>query len=146
VAETDSTKYLRVALLLVGVIFMVGIYPLTIIWPSGWSWHPGQSDYLQMILGIYATLGVFLLVCFAQPARTLEPHLVHGVVQHCARRNHGSAIFGELRAHRTPLGRRPGAICCCGCPRTPDATRCGSKSRLSKGQTTEIPCRQVWNN
>ena len=61
-AETDSTKHLRVALLRVGVIFIVEIYPLTIIWPSGWSWHPGQSVYLQMILGIYATLGVFLLV------------------------------------------------------------------------------------
>jgi hypothetical protein len=33
--ETDRLKYLRVALLLVGAIFVVGIYPLTIIWPSG---------------------------------------------------------------------------------------------------------------
>src|SRR5262245_52023733 len=70
--------------------------------------------------------------CFPQPACTLEPHLVHGVVQHCARRNNGSTIFGELRAHRTPLGRRPGAICCSGCPRAPDATRCGSKALLSR--------------
>jgi hypothetical protein len=54
--ETDSLKYVRVALLSVGVIFVVGIYPLTIIWPSGWSWHTGQSAYLQMILGIYATV------------------------------------------------------------------------------------------
>jgi len=34
-AEPDHTKYLRIALLLVGLIFIVGIYPLTIIWPSG---------------------------------------------------------------------------------------------------------------
>src|ERR1039458_7048856 len=60
--ETGRIKYLRLALLVVGLIFIVGIYPLTIIWPSGWSWRTGQSDYLQMILGIYATLGVFLLV------------------------------------------------------------------------------------
>ena len=33
--ETDRIKYLRVALRVVGVIFIVGIYPLTIIWPSG---------------------------------------------------------------------------------------------------------------
>ena len=46
---------------------MVGIYPLTIIWPSGWSWHTDQSDYLQMILGIYATLGVFLIVASRDP-------------------------------------------------------------------------------
>jgi hypothetical protein len=56
--ETDRLKYLRIALLLVGAILVVGIYPLTIIWPSGWSWHTGQSEYLQMILGIFATLGL----------------------------------------------------------------------------------------
>ena len=71
-AETDRIKYLRFALLLVGLIFVVGIYPLTIIWPSGWSWHTGQSDYLQMILGIYATLGVFLLVASRNPLAHLS--------------------------------------------------------------------------
>ncbi|WP_158789535.1 DUF6632 domain-containing protein [Granulicella sp. L46] len=65
--EADRIKYLRIALLLVGLIFTFGIYPLTIIWPSGWSWHMGQSDYLQMILGIYATLGVFLMVASRKP-------------------------------------------------------------------------------
>ena len=29
-AKTDRTRYLRIALLLVGVIFIVGLYPLTI--------------------------------------------------------------------------------------------------------------------
>lgn len=43
--ETDRLKYLRIALLLVGAILVVGICPLTIIWPSGWSWHTGQSEY-----------------------------------------------------------------------------------------------------
>ena len=71
-AETDRTKYLRLALLVVGLIFVVGIYPLTIIWPSGWSWHTGHSDYLQMILGIYATLGVFLLVASRNPLANLS--------------------------------------------------------------------------
>jgi hypothetical protein len=65
--ETERLKYLRIALLLVGVIFVVGIYPLTIVWPSGWSWHTGQSEYLQMILGIYATLGVFLIWASRDP-------------------------------------------------------------------------------
>jgi hypothetical protein len=65
--EADRIKYLRIALLLVGLVFTFGIYPLTIIWPSGWSWHMGQSDYLQMILGIYATLGVFLMVASRKP-------------------------------------------------------------------------------
>ena len=66
-AESDRIKYLRIALIVVGVIFIVGIYPLTILWPSGWSWNAGQSEYLQMILGIYATLGVFLVIASRSP-------------------------------------------------------------------------------
>lgn len=65
-------SYLRIALVLVGVIFIVGIYPLTIVWPSGWSWHTGHSDYLQMILGLYATLGVFLLLASRKPLEHLS--------------------------------------------------------------------------
>ena len=60
--EPARVRYLRIALLAVAVIFIAGIYPLTIVWPSGWSWHTGHSDYLQMILGLYATLGLFLLL------------------------------------------------------------------------------------
>jgi hypothetical protein len=65
--DSDRTKYLRIALLVVGLIFIVGIYPLTILWPSGWSWNTSQSEYLQMILGIYATLGVFLVMASRNP-------------------------------------------------------------------------------
>jgi hypothetical protein len=39
VAEPDLTKYLRIALRLVGVTFIVGIYTFIIVWPSGWAWH-----------------------------------------------------------------------------------------------------------
>ena len=39
--------YLRIALSAVGTIFLIGIYPLTILWPAGWTWHAGQSMYLQ---------------------------------------------------------------------------------------------------
>ena len=72
-AEADRTKYLRIALLLVGLIFIFGIYPLTIIWPSGWSWHAGpMPHYLGMILGVYATLGVFLLMASRNPLANLS--------------------------------------------------------------------------
>jgi len=70
--DAERLKYLRIALLLVGLIFTFGIYPLTIIWPAGWSWHMGQSDYLQMILGIYATLGVLLMVGSRNPLAYLS--------------------------------------------------------------------------
>ena len=61
-------KLLSIALVATGLIFMVGVYPLTVVWPTGWAWHQsGQSLYLQMILGIYATLGGFLLVASRDP-------------------------------------------------------------------------------
>lgn len=66
------TRYLSIALVVVGLIFIFGVYPLTIIWPSGWAWHTGQSHYLQMILGIYATLGVFLLIASRNPLGNLS--------------------------------------------------------------------------
>src|SRR5262249_2861835 len=66
--ESDRIKYLRVALLVVGLIFTFGIGPLTIVWPSGWAWHAqGRSEYLEMILGVYATLGVFLMIASRDP-------------------------------------------------------------------------------
>ena len=71
-SEAGSTKYLSIAMVAVGLIFIFGIYPLTIIWPSGWSWHTGQSHYLQMILGVYATLGVFLLIASRKPLANLS--------------------------------------------------------------------------
>jgi hypothetical protein len=76
VAEPDPTRYLRIALRLVGLIFIAGIYTLVIVWPSGWSWHSGQAHhlphYLQMILGVYATLGVFLLIASRKPLAHLS--------------------------------------------------------------------------
>lgn len=63
-----SRKYLRIALVLTGLIFIFGVWPLTIVWPSGWSWHAeGRSYYLEMILVIYATLGVFLIAAARNP-------------------------------------------------------------------------------
>ena len=65
--EADRLKYLRLALLLVGLFSIFGVYPLTLVWPSGWCWSPGRSEYLYMILGIYATLGVFLVIASRDP-------------------------------------------------------------------------------
>ena len=107
-AETDRIKYLRLALLVVGLIFIIGIHPLTIFWPSGWSWHTGQSDYLQMILGIYATLGVFLLVASRNPLAhlsliwfTVWSSVVHGgimAVQSLVNSEHMGHLWGDVLA------------------------------------------------
>jgi hypothetical protein len=68
--ESDRVKYLRIALWVFGLVFIFGIYPLTQLWPSGWSWHAeGRSYYLEMILGVYATLGVFLILAARDPLK-----------------------------------------------------------------------------
>ena len=104
--EAIRIQYLRIALLLVGLIFIGGIYPLTVIWPSGWSWHTGQSNYLQMILGIYATLGVFLLVAYRNPLAhlsliwfTVWSSVVHAgimAVQSLANPAHRGHLWGDV--------------------------------------------------
>jgi hypothetical protein len=68
--EASRLLYLRIALIIIGLIFIFGIYPLSIVWPSGWTWGQGHSHYLMMIIGIYATLGVFLLLA----SRDLDAH------------------------------------------------------------------------
>ena len=63
----DAKGLLRIALIVVGLIFIFGIYPMSIVWPSGWTWGHGHSHYLLMIIGVYATLGVFLLIASRDP-------------------------------------------------------------------------------
>ena len=66
---TDETRmyYLRIALIAAGLIALFGLYPLFLFWPSGWAWGHGHSHYFMMIVGIYATLGVFLLLASRDP-------------------------------------------------------------------------------
>jgi len=65
----NRERALQVVLTLVGLIFLVGVYPLMMfLWPSGWRWQPNQPEYEQMILGVYATLGIFLLIASRHPA------------------------------------------------------------------------------
>jgi hypothetical protein len=98
----DRVKFLRVALIVFGLIFLVGVYPLTILWPAGWAWHnTGQSLYLQMILGIYATLGVFLLMASRDPLAnrsliwfTVWSSLVHGGIMAAQ-----SVVYPEHHGH-----------------------------------------------
>ena len=90
-AAADPTlDRLRLALRVFGVVFAVGLWPLIVLWPSGWAWHhgdPSQSHYLQMIAGIYATLGVFLYRAARDPLANLSliwftvwSSIVHGAI------------------------------------------------------------------
>ena len=67
--KEDRIKYLRLALIVFGLFCIFGIYTLMTVWPGGWSWEPRQSDYEQMIVGVYATLGVFLLMASRDPLK-----------------------------------------------------------------------------
>src|SRR5580704_12905613 len=65
----NRERALKVVLVLVGLIFLVGVFPLMMfVWPSGWRWQPNQPEYEQMILGVYATLGIFLLLASRNPS------------------------------------------------------------------------------
>ena len=71
--ESNRIKYLRIALWVFGLISVLGFWPLTLIWPYGWAWHAqGRSYYVEMIIGIYATLGIFLILAARDPLRNLS--------------------------------------------------------------------------
>ena len=108
-SEADRVKYLKVALAVFGLIFIFGIWPLSIVWPSGWQWHgAGRSEYLEMIMGIYATLGVFLLIASRDPLSnrsliwfTVWSSVVHGgimAVQSVVEMKHIGHLWGDVTA------------------------------------------------
>ena len=105
--DTTRLKYLKIALVFTGAFCAVGVYPLTILWPSGWAWHAeGQSLYLQMIIGIYATLGVFLIIAARNPLEHLSliwfavwSSIVHGgimAIQALVYPEHMGHLFGDV--------------------------------------------------
>ncbi|ESS73451.1 hypothetical protein MGMO_20c00060 [Methyloglobulus morosus KoM1] len=107
--DSDRIQYLRIALIVVGLIFIFGLWTLTVIWPSGWSWHTGgRSEYLEMILGIYATLGVFLIWASRNPMMhlsliwfTVWSSIVHAVimaVESIANTQHIGHLWGDVAA------------------------------------------------
>ncbi|MBN2258510.1 MAG: hypothetical protein JW704_11960 [Anaerolineaceae bacterium] len=82
----DKHKYLKVALYVIGAIFVVGV-PAMMMWSPRWSWTPPQYEYEQMIMGIYITLGVFLIRAAKDPMAnasivwfTIWSSIVHGAI------------------------------------------------------------------
>ena len=87
-SDTNRLLFLRFALVVIGLTFIFGIYTLGILWPSGWVWGQVHSQhYLMMIIGVYATLGVFLLIASRNPSAhksliwfTVWSSVVHGAI------------------------------------------------------------------
>jgi hypothetical protein len=66
-SDAKRLLLLRIALIVIGLAFIFTLYPLGAVWPSGWIWGHGHSHYLMMILGLYATLGAFLILASRDP-------------------------------------------------------------------------------
>ncbi len=107
--EEIRIRYLSRALYLFGAVFVVGIYPMmNWIWPEGWGWTPAQPEYEQMIVGVYATLGVFLIRAARDPLAnasliwfTVWSSIVHAgimLVQALADESEKANLFGDIPA------------------------------------------------
>jgi len=100
--STQKDKMLRFALTAFGVIFCL-IYPVGMVWPSGWVWHGGHGQYyLQMICGVYAVLGIFLIAAARDPnsnrtliSFTIWSSLVHAGIM-AAQAIHDGHELGHL--------------------------------------------------
>lgn len=98
---------LRIALVLVGVACLA-LGPLMLVWPAGWRWPPYHAHYEQMIVGIYFTLGIFLVRASKDPARNVGiiwfavwSSIVHGSVMTIQAINdpqHRGHLLGDIPA------------------------------------------------
>lgn len=69
-----SYRLLQAALVVFGAV-MILLYPLAVVWPAGWAWHHGapyESNYFMMIVGVYVTLGLFLLNAARRPEANIS--------------------------------------------------------------------------
>lgn len=109
-ASSYSYRLLQIALVVFGAV-MILLYPLAVVWPSGWAWHAGppyRSDYFMMIVGLYATLGVFLCNAARRPEANISliwftvcSSLVHGAimaVQSFGDGDHLGHLWGDVAA------------------------------------------------
>ena len=86
--DQTRLRYLSIALRIFGVIFIFGLFlMMEFIFTSGWTWEPRQPEYEQMIIGVYAVLGVFLLIAARNPQEhrslilfTIWSSVVHGAI------------------------------------------------------------------
>ena len=106
--DAERLKYLALAMRVIGVIAIFGLYPLTVLWPSGWAWHSGRSEYMEMILSIYATLGVFLILAASNPQKHTSlisfaiwssiAHAAVMAVQSLQNAHHIGHLYGDVPA------------------------------------------------
>jgi len=62
----NRDKALKILLVLFGLLFVAGVYPLITSVRSGWQ--ANREDAEPMAISIYVTLGIFLLVAARNPS------------------------------------------------------------------------------
>src|SRR6266853_4762768 len=62
----NRERALRIVLVLVGLFFVAGIYPLMTTVRS--AWQANNEDAAPMMLSLYVTLGVFVLLATRNPS------------------------------------------------------------------------------
>jgi len=74
-------RALRVVLVLVGLLFLAGVYPLMMS-----LWQQKQQDTEPMMLSVYVTLGIFLLLAARNPSanRSLIAFTAWSSIAHAA--------------------------------------------------------------
>jgi hypothetical protein len=103
-------KFLKLALRLFGVVFLL-VYPLSMVWPSGWVWHGGEGVYyFQMIVGVYAVLGIFLILAANNPREhrslisfTVWSSVVHALIM-------AAQAIGDQSEHGHLVGDVPALL------------------------------------
>jgi hypothetical protein len=133
-------RWLRVALVAAGVLFLA-LGPLTVVWPSGWSWSPRGSHSEQMIIVFYAVLGIFLLRAAREPLRNLSLiwFTVWSSVAHSAMMAAQALMDASERAHL--LGDVPGLLlgAVVLAALTPRAVEADAGAALEPGSSTRGP-------
>ncbi len=98
---------LQAALVVIALVFL-SLPILMAVWPSGWIWLPRQTEYEQMLIGVYGTLGVFLLWASRRPEKHLSliwftfwSSIVHGTImgiQAIANETENAHLYGDVAA------------------------------------------------
>ena len=93
----NRDKALRILLVLFGLIFVAGVYPLITSVRSGWQ--ANREDAEPMGLNLYVTMGIFLLVAARNPSAN------RGVIAFAAWLNIAHAAFMTVMAVHLPNER-----------------------------------------
>ena len=85
-------RALKVVLVLVGLIFLVGVYPLIMFF--------GRNPALAMMLSLYVTLGIFLLLAARNPSAN------RSLIAFTAWSSFAHASLMAVQAYRNVIERR----------------------------------------